>query len=330
MRPWSAALGLRALLRPGPWLCAALLIAASLAASAQAPPAEAPAQANAVAEQEPITPIPPPPAFDPKKLALGERLFGDVRLSASGDFACISCHDIRTNGADGHDRMPPATATNQVFDTLTVFNAALNFRLNWEGNFRTLAGQAEASIESPASMHSNVAEVVQKLSADPAISRQFHNVYGRPPDRASVLDALVTFEQSLLTPGSRFDRWLGGDASALSSKELQGYRLFKALGCSACHQGANVGGNLFERQGIFRPLVQSGPRIVRVPSLRNVATTAPYFHDGSAATLEEAVRRMAAAQLDRTLNDQQVDALVAFLKTLTGTYRGSPVVGAAP
>ena len=126
-----------------------------------------------------------------------------------------------------------------------------------------------------------------------------------------------------------FDRWLGGDAGALTVEERDGYGLFKSLGCASCHQGVNIGGNLFERQGVFRPLVPGKPEIVRVPSLRNVATTAPYFHDGSAPTLEEAVRKMAAAQLDRTLTDQQVDSLVAFLKTLTGTYRGVAVVGAS-
>jgi cytochrome c peroxidase len=131
-----------------------------------------------------------------------------------------------------------------------------------------------------------------------------------------------------VTPGSRFDRWLVGDASALSAEELEGYRLFKTFGCSSCHQGRNVGGNLFERQGVFHPLVRGPPEIVRVPSLRNVAATAPYFHDGSAATLQEAVRRMARAQLDRTLTDPQIESIVGFLQTLTGNYHGSPVSGA--
>jgi cytochrome c peroxidase len=220
--------------------------------------------------------------------------------------------------------------SNAPFDTLTVFNAALSFRLNWEGNFRALAAQAESSLENSANMRTSVDEVVGKLNADPEMVRQFRAAYGRAPDRSSFLDALVTFEESLLTPGSRFDRWLGGDTSALSTEELDGYQLFKSLGCSSCHQGANVGGNLFERQGIFRPLVQAKPEIVRVPSLRNVATTAPYFHDGSTPTLDEAVRKMAAAQLDRTLSAAQIDAIVAFLRTLTGTYRGVPVAGAQP
>jgi cytochrome c peroxidase len=172
--------------------------------------------------------------------------------------------------------------------------------------------------------------VVERLNADPELVRQFRAAYGHPPDRDSFLDAMMTFEKSLVTPGSRFDRWLAGDSSALSPSEREGYRLFKSFGCSACHQGVNVGGNLFERQGIFHPLVKAGPEAVRVPSLRNVATTAPYFHDGSAATLQDAVRRMAAAQLDRTLTDEQIELLVDFLQTLTGNYRGSPVTGTKP
>ena len=162
------------------------------------------------------------------------------------------------------------------------------------------------------------------------MTRQFGEAYGHRPDRASLLDAIATYERSLLTPGSRFDRWLRGDAAALSAEEQNGHQLFKSLGCASCHQGVNVGGNLFERHGIFHPLATPKPEILRVPSLRNVATTPPYFHDGSAPTLREAVRRMGAAQLDRTLADQQIEAIVAFLNTLTGTYRGVPVAAAPP
>jgi cytochrome c peroxidase len=307
------------------WICLCAILTA--VAVAQAPPrASESSLAKPVADEEPITPIPPPPASDPLKLALGERLFSDPRLSGNGKLSCSSCHDIHTNGAGGramHRGSGP-------FDTLTIFNASLNFRLNWEGNFRALAAQAESSLENPVNLHTNADEVIQKLNADPDFVRQFLAAYGRPPEQDNFLDALVTFEQSLLTPGSRFDRWLGGDASALSADELEGYRLFKSFGCISCHQGVNVGGNLFERQGVFRRLVAGPPETVRVPSLRNVAATAPYFHDGSAPTLQEAVKRMAAAQLDRTLTDQQVTSLVAFLQSLTGNYRGSPVVGATP
>jgi cytochrome c peroxidase len=302
------------------WICLASLLLAT-AAPAQAPDSHF-ADLKPLADQEPITPIPPPPAADPPKLALGERLFGDTRLSADGKLACSSCHDLETNGAQEGSKSP--------FNTLTVFNAALNFRLNWQGNFRALDAQVESSLENPVNMRSSVAEVIAKLNADPEIVQQFRAAYGHAPDRASFLNAVTTFERSLLTPGSRFDRWLGGDASALSAEEISGYQLFKSLGCSSCHQGVNVGGNLFERQGIFHPLAAPKPAILRVPSLRNVATTSPYFHDGSEPNLGNAVRKMAAAQLDRTLSNQQVDAIVGFLQTLTGDYRGRPVAEAPP
>jgi cytochrome c peroxidase len=320
---------LRARLRPL-WICLALLLL-SLAGGAIAQVSDSGASAaRPSADQEPITPIPQPPIADPLKLKLGERLFDDPRLSGDGKLSCSSCHDLRTNGAEAGRRIVAHDGSKAPFDTPTIFNAALNFRLNWEGNFRTLDAQAESSLENPANMRTSVDQVLGKLNADPEMVKLFRAAYGHPPDRASFLDAIVTFENSLLTPGSRFDRWLGGDVSSLSAKEVDGYQLFKSLGCSSCHQGANVGGNLFQRQGVFRRLVTSKPQIVRVPSLRNVATTAPYFHDGSTPTLNEAVRRMAASQLDRTLPDEQIDSIVAFLRTLTGTYRGVPVVGASP
>jgi cytochrome c peroxidase len=176
----------------------------------------------------------------------------------------------------------------------------------------------------------NASEVVKKLDADPRAVRQFSVAYGHPPDRTSLLDAIATYERSLVTPGSRFDRWLEGDATALSAEEQKGYQLFKSLGCVSCHQGVNVGGNLFQRHGIFHPLASPKPEILRVPSLRNVATTPPYFHDGSAPTLHDAVRQMAFAQLDETLSDQQIEMIVAFLNTLTGNYRGVPVTASPP
>jgi cytochrome c peroxidase len=152
--------------------------------------------------------------------------------------------------------------------------------------------------------------------------KQFRDTYGREPDIAAVVDAIATYERSLVTPNSRFDRWLAGETGAITPGELSGYQVFKSLGCITCHQGVNVGGNLFQRHGVFHPLGSPDPALLRVPSLRNVAITAPYFHDGSAATLPEAVKKMGVAQLDRVLTDQQVAAIVGFLNTLTGTYRG--------
>ena len=209
---------------------------------------------------------------------------------------------------------------------LSVFNAALNFRLNWEGNYRTLEAQAESSLENPKSMATSVDEVVGKISADPKLAQQFHDAYGDGPDRTSLLDAIATYERSLLTPGSRFDRWLEGDTTALTAEEQDGYKLFKSLGCVSCHQGVNVGGNLYERHGIFTSPDAPRPALTRVPSLRNVATLAPYFEHGGTPTLEAAVRNMAEAQLDQTLSDRQLAMIVAFLNTLTGNFHGAPVV----
>lgn len=307
-------------------LAVLFIIAATIAAALES---RMPTQRD-LATQEPITPIPPPPAADPFRLALGERLFADPRLSRDGSRACTSCHDIRTNGADANRHDKACDGSEITFNTSTVFNASLSFRLGWEGKFRTLEAQVEAIVENPRIMGARVEDVLRRLRADPELVRQFEQAYGRGPDLAGLLDAIATYERSLLTPGSRFDRWLSGDPAALSAEEQDGYRLFKSLGCVSCHQGVNIGGNLFERQGIFHPLASPPPEIVRVPSLRNVATTPPYFHDGSAPTLDEAVRRMANAQLDQTLSEQQIKAIVAFLDTLTGTYRGAPVTAASP
>jgi len=293
--------------------------------------AQSPARELGVA-QEPITPIPPAPAQDPRRVALGERLFHDLRLSHDNARSCASCHDTRTNGATANARDPGPGGQPLALNTPTIFNVGLNFRLNWEGNFRRLEPQIGQAIASPGIMASSVDEVVGKLRADPDMVSRFADAYGREPDPANLLDALASFERSLVTPGGRFDRWLAGDHDAITPDELAGYQLFKSLGCISCHQGVNVGGNLFQRHGVFHPLGSPEPALLRVPSLRNVATTAPYFHDGSAATLAGAVKAMGKVQLDRTLTDGQIAAIVAFLNTLTGTYNGAPVTagGAGP
>jgi cytochrome c peroxidase len=274
--------------------------------------------------QEPITPVPAPRAQDPQRLSLGERLFSDRRLSHGNTHSCLSCHDIGSNGASANAHDSPE-GQPAALNTPTVFNASLSFRLNWEGNIRSLEEGVERSLSNPAIMASSLDEVVSKLRADPEMVKQFREAYGREPNAAAILDAIATYERSLVTPGSRFDRWLASEAGAITPEELSGYQLFKSLGCITCHQGVNVGGNMFQRHGIFHPLGSTEPVMLRVPSLRNVATTAPYFHDGSAATLSDAVKSMGIAQLDRVLNDQQISTIVAFLNTLTGTYRGEMV-----
>ncbi len=251
-------------------------------------------------------------------------MFSDKRLSHNNTHSCSSCHDIGTNGASANVSDTP-DGQPLVLNTPTVFNASLNFRLNWEGNIRSLEQGAEHSLHNPAIMASSPNEVVDKMRTDPEMVKQFRDAYGKEPDAASVLDAIASYERSLVTPNSRFDRWLTGEADAITPAELSGYHMFKSLGCVACHQGVNVGGNMFQRHGVFHPLGSPAPELLRVPSLRNVATTPPYFHDGSAPTLAEAVKAMGIAQLDRVLTDQQIAVIVAFLNTLTGNYRDRAV-----
>jgi cytochrome c peroxidase len=274
---------------------------------------------------EPISPVPEVPALDPQRVALGEELFKDRRLSGGETISCASCHDIQTNGAsaNAHDAAPGGQPL--PLNTPTVFNAALNFRLSWTGSYRTLEEAADQILRNPAVMATSPEQVVQKLRRDPEKVRQFRAAYGREPDAASLLDALATYQRSLITPGSRFDRWLAGDAGAITGQELAGYRMFKSFGCVSCHQGVNVGGNLYQRHDIFHPLGSAEPQLLRVPSLRNVAATAPYFHDGSAATLAEAVKAMGRAQLGRVLSGHEIAGIVAFLGTLTGSYGDRPV-----
>ncbi|MEQ9609338.1 MAG: cytochrome c peroxidase, partial [Kiloniellaceae bacterium] len=239
--------------------------------------------------------------------------------------SCNSCHDLATNGATAAVLDEGLDGSPLPLNSLTVFNAALSFRLSWEGNFRSLEEQAAASLTNPNIMGTTFDEVIAKLASDPAMVSRFRAAFGHPPDTASLLRALADFQRQLLTPGSRFDHWLAGAENALDQQELRGYALFKSLGCISCHQGVNIGGNLFQRHGIFHPLAAPTPEVLRVPSLRNVAATAPYFHDGSAPDLHDAVRRMGIAQLNSTLTEAQTDDIVAYLRSLTGTYEDRDV-----
>lgn len=295
-------------------LCALFLLGAP--APVDSPERTALEDADAV--DRPAGAIRPPADLDGRKVRLGRRLFHDTRLSGNGSRSCASCHDLASNGSSRGERETP-------LDTPTLFNVALNYRFGWTGAFRTLEEQALATLESPLMTRGAPPEIAyRRIAADRALAREFEAIYGQGPRRTTIADALAEFERSLVTP-SRFDRWLEGDAAALTARERRGYDAFVRLGCASCHQGRNLGGNLMQRHGIFRPLASPRPAVVRVPGLRNVAETAPYFHDGSAATLQEAIRKMAAAQLNRDLSSEEIGLLAAFLGALTGTYEGTPV-----
>jgi cytochrome c peroxidase len=257
--------------------------------------------------------------------------------------ACASCHVLAEGGDDNRGRSPGSDGELLNFNAPTVFNAALSFRLNWRGNFRALEEQNEAVLLDRHLMNTTWDELLAKLRADEAYREAFDRIYGSEPAPAHVLDALATFQRSLTTPDSRFDRHLRGERDATTPQEEGGYQLFKDYGCVACHQGRNVGGNLFQKFGIFaNPFARQETRsdgdlgrftitgqerdrhVFRVPSLRNVALTAPYFHDGRTASLAQAVKIMAGSQLGRELPDPDIRSIVSFLNTLTGEYRGAP------
>lgn len=323
-----------------PWW-GALLVAGGLALS-PAPVLGVHGEPTPPPSSEPILPIPMKHELDPAKVALGERLFHDPRLARNNAQACANCHQLNRAGTDGLARSITNSGTPEVVNTPTVFNTVFNFRQTWRGAFRSLEEQAEADLHSPRHANTTWEELLPKLRADERYRSDFDRLYPQGFARESVLDAIATYERSLITPNSRFDQFLRGRADALSKEELQGYQLFKNLGCVSCHQGINVGGNLFQKLGIFKDYfkrrgtditqadlgkfnvsgVEQDKHVFRVPSLRNVALTAPYFHDGSVKTLSEAVAIMGETQLGRTLKGQEIALLVAFLSTLTGEYQG--------
>jgi cytochrome c peroxidase len=299
------------------------------------------ALASGHSQQEPITPLEAAPDLDPAKVALGRQLFDDPILSGKGKLACSSCHDLNAGGTVNLKRTVGYDGKMHRFNAPAIFNVANNYRLGWRGNFTSLAAQNEAVLLDPNLMASQWGPLVAKLKVSDAYSAQFRQIYNRDAERDELLDALVTFERSLSTPNSRFDRYLRGESNAISSQEKEGYLLFKSYGCASCHQGSNVGGNLFEKFGVFGDVQQNGPSdndgdlgrwtithddedkgVFRVPSLRNVEMTSPYFHDGRVASLPKAVEIMSRMQLGQVMPQDDVDAIVAFLKTLTGEYNG--------
>ena len=288
-----------------------------------------------------LLPLPELPDVPAGKAALGERLFFDKRLSQDDSISCASCHDLARGGTD---RLPVSIGIRGQrgqINAPTVFNASLNFVQFWDGRAATLAEQTVGPLHNPVEMGSNWSEIVGKLAADPAVEALFREAY---PDGGltsrNIVDAITSYERTLLTPGSRIDQYLRGDLAALNAQEQTGYRRFLDYGCASCHQGVGIGGNMFHRFGVmadyfrgrtprtrdlgrFNVTGQEADRhVFKVPSLRNVGVTAPYFHDASAATLEEAVSVMGRYQLGRELSTVEVADIAAFLRTLTGQWQG--------
>jgi cytochrome c peroxidase len=284
---------------------------------------------------EPIKPLPEKLDLDGRKVALGRVLFHDKRLSKDNTLACASCHDLAKGGVDGRQTAVGINGQVGPINTPTVLNSGLNFRQFWNGRAASLEEQAAGPVHNPGEMGSNWKEVLGKLGQDKKLISQFDSIYRDGMQPANIQDAIAVFERSLITP-SRFDRYLRGDTGAINEEERSGYQLFKNYGCVSCHQGVNIGGNMYQTFGVLGNYFQdrgkltdadlgryavtkreSDRYVFKVPTLRNIELTAPYFHDGSAQNLEAAVDIMFRYQLGRSAPVSDKALIVKFLKTLT-------------
>jgi cytochrome c peroxidase len=332
-----------------------ILLAISAVALLVAPAARAETSATekllaeSVTLFQPITaPKPPTDRETALRIELGRRLFFENRVSADGNVSCAHCHLPERQATDGLAKAVGVFGKENPRNAPSIFNAFLNFRQHWRGDRASLEEQAEKSLLGPASFGNADAEsAMQKLKAIPDYPPAFQKAFRREPDPVNSHNwglAIAEFERTLATP-SKFDAFLEGDAKSLSANEQAGLRKFIDLGCAACHNGAGVGGNAFRKFGVHADYwketgVATPDRgradvtkddadlyVFKVPMLRNVAKTAPYFHDGSVDDLSRAVRIMATTQLGKTLSDTDVADIVAFLGALTGT---TPANYAAP
>jgi cytochrome c peroxidase len=289
--------------------------------------------AMAAGQDEPIKPIQAPKGINAAQAELGKKLFFDPRLSKSGFISCNSCHNLSMGGTDNLQTSIGDKWQQGPINSPTVLNSSLNFVQFWDGRAADLKEQAGGPIANPIEMASSHEHAVEVLNAIPGYVKEFKAAFGT--NKISIDEvtlAIAEFEKTLVTPNARFDKWLKGDANAITQEEKEGYALFKESGCIACHNGENVGGNSFQKFGLFETYktlnaakgragvtgLDEDRMLFKVPTLRNVELTYPYFHDGAAATLAEAVDVMGRLQLGRTFTQEENAKIVAFLKSLTG------------
>ena len=292
---------------------------------------------------EPVRPVGRIAGLDENKVKLGFDLYHDLRLSVDNTVSCASCHDLSTGGVDNRQFSQGVNGQLGGVNAPTVYNAVYNFVQFWDGRANTLAEQAAGPPLNPVEMgYNSFDEIVAKLSEDKELVARFKAIYADGITQANITNAIEEFERTLTTPDSQFDKWLRGDASAISAEELRGYELFKEYNCTMCHMGANLGGESYELMGLYGPYFEQRDMALteedngrfkqtgldrdrhrfKVPGLRNVELTWPYYHDGTRHTLDEAVADMALYQADAELAEDEVSAIVAFLHTLTGEYQG--------
>lgn len=296
-------------------------------------------QARASFTAIPVTPLALPgnPAT-PEKLALGSMLYFDPRLSATHSISCASCHNLGLGGADNSPTSAGFHGERGGRNSPTVLNAVLNFSQFWDGRAKDLEAQAGGPMVNPVEMASPVKHVAEQLAALPAYHVAFARAFPAdltPISMAKAQKAIAVFEATLTTPNAPFDRYLRGDATALNAMQKTGLTLFMEKGCTGCHTGTNIGGTMYAKFGAveapdvkYRPVADKGRAAItgqaaddyffKVPTLRNIALTAPYFHTGSEQDLSKVVGVMAKVQLGQQLTKQETDQIVAFLGSLTG------------
>jgi cytochrome c peroxidase len=282
-----------------------------------------------VMADEPIQPIPEQLPVNPRKAALGKQLFFDPILSRDSTVSCASCHLLEMGGDDNSKHSFGIEGQEGDINAPTVLNAVFNFRQFWDGRAGDLAEQAMGPIENPIEMGHRFPDLIKKLSATPYRAK-FEAIYAEGLTRENIADAIAEYEKTLITPNAPFDRYLNGDESAITPEQKEGYALFKSKGCIACHHGINVGGNLYNKFGVmedagsrhlgrFNVTGNEADRFMfKVPTLRNITETAPYFHDGRTYSLVEAVIIMSRYQLGRQITMEEVRKIVAFLVSLKG------------
>jgi len=293
---------------------------------------------------EPVQPLPQRIELDAAKVALGNRLYHDVRLSGDDTISCASCHALDKGGTDQARFSTGIGGQVGDINSPTSLNSGFNFVQFWDGRAATLEEQADGPVNNPIEMGANWPQVLGKLTQDAAFMQEFLAVYPQGPSKETITEAIATFERSLITPDSPLDKYLTGDEKALSPEALRGYALFKDHHCATCHVGETLGGQSYEYMGLFEDYFAARGNVqkadfgrfnvtqneadrhkFKVPTLRNIELTFPYFHDGSTSDLKEAVRTMAQYNAGATLSSADIDAVVAFLKSLTGTLNGQPL-----
>ncbi|MDJ0897962.1 MAG: cytochrome-c peroxidase [Xenococcus sp. MO_188.B8] len=294
---------------------------------------------------EPILPIPINLELDEAKVQLGNQLFHDPKLSSNDTISCATCHLLDKGGTDRIPTSVGMLGSNTGVNSPTVYNSGFLFRYFWDGRAKSLEEQIEGPISAAKEMGGlGWSEIIEKLNDSPEYVKAFKKLYNQEINQDNIKDAIATFERSLYTPNAQFDYYLKGNKNAISQQAKEGYSLFKSYGCITCHQGMLVGGNMFQSLGLFGDYFADRGNVIKsdygrynitgkeedryvfkVPSLRNIELTAPYFHDGNPQTLDEAIKLMGKYQLGVDIPQQDVDLIISFLRSLTGEYQGEPL-----